>query len=34
MTDTEFTLINTRFDAIEKLLNGINTRLDTLNGKV
>lgn len=34
MTDQEFTLINARFDGIEKLVNGINTRLDTLNGKV
>lgn len=34
MTDTEFTLINSRFDGIEKLVNGVNTRLDRLNGKV
>ncbi len=34
MTDTEFKLIDKRFDTIEKLCNGINNRLDTLNGKV
>jgi len=34
MTDSEFKLIDKRFDTIEKLCNGINTRLDTLNGKV
>jgi len=34
MTDTEFTLINNRFDTIEKLVTGVNNRLDTLNGKV
>ena len=34
MTDTEFLLINQRFDGLEKLVGGINTRLDTLNGKV
>jgi len=34
MTDTEFTLINTRFDSVEKLLNGVNSRLDGINGKV
>jgi len=34
MTDTEFKLIDQRFDTIERLVNGINTRLDTLNGKV
>lgn len=34
MTDTEFTLINGRFDAVEKLIGDVNTRLDTLNSKV
>ena len=34
MTDTEFTLINKRFDSIESLIGGVNQRLDKLNGKV
>jgi hypothetical protein len=34
MTEKEFTLLDKRFDTVERLLNGVNTRLDSLNGKV
>jgi hypothetical protein len=34
MTESEFKLIDKRFDTIEKLIGGVNTRLDNLNGKV
>ena len=34
MTDNEFQLINSRFDGIVSLLNGVNSRLDNINGKV